>query len=139
MKIYNKKNFVIGALCTALGLANLAGGILWRGWNINRAMAAGVLIPMGLVMMVRSLSQNMTQKDRVEALDERNRMIDCKARSMATQLTQWISFALMLGMMVMGKVSDYEEFIAIGVGLAFACTISMLTELFSYVYYERKN
>ena len=38
-----------------------------------------------------------------------------------------------------GKVSGYEGFIAIGVGLAFAFTISMFAEIFTYMYYESKN
>ena len=50
-----------------------------------------------------------------------------------------ISFALMLVLLVMGKVSGYEGFIAMGVGLAFAYTISMFAEIFTYMYYESKN
>ena len=45
----------------------------------------------------------------------------------------------MLAMLAMGKVSGYEGFIYIGVGLAFAWSISMFSELFSYLYYEFKN
>lgn len=39
----------------------------------------------------------------------------------------------------MGKVSGYEGFIAMSVGLAFAFVISMLAEIFTFLYYEAKN
>lgn len=45
----------------------------------------------------------------------------------------------MLALLVMGKVSGYEGVIAMGVGLAFAFAISMLAEIFTYMYYESKN
>ena len=77
--------------------------------------------------------------DKLEELDERNRLIALKSKSKSFQLTQIISFMLMLALLVMGKVSGYEGFIAMGVGLAFAFAISMFSELFTYMYYESKN
>lgn len=39
----------------------------------------------------------------------------------------------------MAKVYDYEGFVGISVGLVFALSISVLTELFTDLYYEVKN
>ena len=39
----------------------------------------------------------------------------------------------------MGKLSGYEGFIGIAVGLAFAFAISMFAEIAAYFYYESKN
>lgn len=50
-----------------------------------------------------------------------------------------ISFLIMLILMVMGKVSADEKFIAMGVGLAVAFTISMFAEIFTFMYYEDRN
>ena len=88
---------------------------------------------------MRSISQRMAIEDKLEELDERNRLIALKSKSKSFQLTQIISFMLMLALLVMGKVSGYEGFIAMGVGLAFAFAISMFSELFTYMYYESKN
>ena len=81
----------------------------------------------------------MAKEDKLEELDERNRLIALKSKSKSFRLTQIISCMRMLALLVMGKVSGYEGFIAMGVGLAFAFTISMFAEIFTYMYYESKN
>lgn len=45
----------------------------------------------------------------------------------------------MLALLVAGKVSGTQALIAIGVGLAFALSISMLAELGAYFYCEKRN
>ena len=45
----------------------------------------------------------------------------------------------MLALLVAGKVSGTQALIAIGVGLAFAFSISMLAELGAYFYCEKRN
>ncbi len=50
-----------------------------------------------------------------------------------------ISFLLMLALLVMGKISGYDGFISMGVGMAFAFSISMFTEIFTFMYYKHKN
>lgn len=49
------------------------------------------------------------------------------------------SAVLTVALYVMGKVSGDEGWIAMGIGLAFAFSISMFTELFTYMYYEGKE
>ena len=43
----------------------------------------------------------------------------------------------MLTFLNMGKISGEKAFIGMGVGLAFAYTISMFAEIFTYCYYEK--
>lgn len=138
MKIYNRKKFASGTLCILLGALLLVTSILRHG-NVSGWVLALVLLALGAGELARSLSKTWTREDKLEEWDERNRLIDRKAKSRAFQLTQSISFVLMLAMMAMGKVSGSEGFIYIGVGLAFAWSISMFSELFSYLYYEAKN
>ena len=138
MKIYNRKKFASGTLCILLGALLLVTSALRRG-NVSGWVLALVLLALGAGELARSLSKTWTSEDKLEEWDERNRLIDRKAKSRAFQLTQGISFVLMLAMMAMGKVSGSEGFIYIGVGLAFAWSVSMFSELFSYLYYEAKN
>lgn len=98
-----------------------------------------MLLALGAGELARSLSKTWTKEDKLEEWDERNRFIEANANSRAFQLTQGISFVLMLAMLAMGKVSGSEGFIYIGVGLAFAWSISMFSELFSHLYYESKH
>ena len=139
MKIYNKKEFISGAFMGALGLLNLILSIIRQDLDINSIILIVVLFVLGFGTIMRSISQRMTKEDKLEELDERNRLITMKSKSKSFRITQIISFMLMLALLVMGKVSGYEGFIAMGVGLAFAFTISMFTEIFTYMYYESKN
>lgn len=139
MKIYNKKVFASGIFMMALGLLNLITSIMRHDLDINSIILIVALFAMGFGSVIRSMSQRMAKEDKLEELDERNRLIELKSKSKSFRLTQIISFALMLVLLVMGKVSGYEGFITMGVGLAFAFSISMFAEIFTYMYYESKN
>lgn len=139
MKIYNKKVFASGVFMMALGLLNLITSIIRQDLDINSIILIVALFVLGFGSIMRSISQRMAKEDKLEELDERNRLIALKSKSKSFRLTQIISFMLMLAFLIMGKVSGYEGFIAMGVGLAFAFAISMFAEVFTYMYYESKN
>ena len=108
-------------------------------FSIKSSVLIAVLVVLGFGSILRSVSPRMAKEDKLEELDERNRLITLKSKSKSFQLTQIISFVLMLALLVMGKVTGFEGFIAMGVGLAFAFTVSMFAEIFTYLYYESKN
>ncbi len=139
MKIYNKKAFASGVFMTGLGVLNLAMDILNGSTDLNGIILVTLLFLFGFGTIMRSLSKRLTKEDKLEALDERNQLIELKSKSQSFRLTQIISFLLMLVLLVMGKISGYKNFITMGVGLAFAFTISLFTEIFTYMYYEEKN
>ena len=138
MKIYNRKKFVSGAFCILLGALLLVTSALRHG-NASSWALSLLLLALGAGELARSLSKTWAKEDKLEEWDERNRFIDWNAKSRAFQLTQGISFVLMIAMLAMDKVSGYEGFVYIGVGLAFAWSISMFSELFAHLYYETKN
>lgn len=139
MKIYNKKVFASGVFMTALGLLNLITSMMRQDVDISSVILIVALFVLGCGSIMRSISRKMAREDKLEELDERNRLIALKSKSKSFQITQIISFMLMLVLLVMGKVTSYEGFIAMGAGLAFAFTISMFAEIFTYMYYESKN
>lgn len=139
MKIYNKKVFASGVFMVALGLLNLITSMMRQDFDINSIILIAALFVLGFGSIMRSISQRMAKEDKLEELDERNRLIALKSKSKSFRLTQIISFTLMLALLVMGKVSGYEGFIAMGVGLAFAFAISLFAEIFTFMYYESKN
>lgn len=139
MKIYNKKVFASGIFMVALGVINLVADIVNGKVDMKGIILISALFLFGLGTTMRSLSRKLTREDKLDELDERNQLIELKSKSKSFRLTQRISFLLMLALLVMGKVSAYEGFIAIGVGLAFSLAISMFAELFTYMYYESKN
>ncbi len=139
MKIYNRKSLAEGIFILALGTLLLITDFINHAFEIKGAVLIFALYFMGGGLMFRSLSRKLTKEDRLDHMDERNQLIELKSKCKAFQLTQIISFALMLGLLVMGKISGTESLIAVAVGLAFAFAISMLTEIFSFMYYESKN
>lgn len=138
MKIYNKKKFGSGFICIVLGVLNFL-ACFSTGFDISGMVITLALLFIGGGFTIRSFSRDMSREDRLEELDERNRLIDLKTKSRAFRLTQAICFGLMLLFLVMGKISGETLLISMGVGLAFAYAISMFTELFTYLYYEKHN
>lgn len=138
MKIYNKKTFMSGIFATALGLLNLATA-LWTKFDVESIIIVLFLLFFGVNSMIRSVSQKLSREDKLEELDERNQLIELKTKSKSFRVTHGICFVLMLVFLVMAKTSGEKAFIGIGVGLAFACTISMFTEFFTYLYYEKHS
>ena len=139
MKIYNKKGFAWGVFLIALGLLNLITSIMRNDLDINSIILMAALFFLGFGAIMRGMSQRMAKEDKLEEADERNRLIALKSKSKAFRLMQIISLALVIALLVMGKISDDEKFIAMGAGLAFAFIISIFTEFFTYMYYESKN
>ena len=115
-------NFIL-----ALGTLILIMDSINQTFEIKGAVLTVALYVMGGGLMLRSLSRKFTKEDKLDKMDERNQLIELKSKSKAFRLTQTITFLLMLGLLIMGKISGNEGFIAIGVGLAFAFAISMFT------------
>lgn len=107
--------------------------------QIKDVVVALLLMVIGIGCVVRAFSKGATRKEKLEELDERNQLIELKTKSKSFQLTQRICFCLMLAFFVMGKVSGEDLLITIGLGLGFAYSISIFTELFAYCYYEKHN
>lgn len=136
MKIYNKKKFGSGMVSIVLGLLNILAGIR-SGFDIKDVILITTLLSIGGAITTRSFSHELAREDKLEELDERNQLVKLKTKSKSFQLTQGICFGLMIALFVMGGISGQVIFINIAVGLAFAFTISMFTELFTYYYYEK--
>ena len=139
MKIYNKKSFAEGILMLALGSLTLIMDLINNTFEIKGAILTFALYFLGGGLIIRSLSLKFTKEDKLDKMDERNQLIELKSKSKAFRLTQTISFLLMLAFLIMGKISGYDGFIAMGIGLAFSFSISMFSEIFTYMYYDSKN
>ena len=138
MKIYNKKKFGSGFICIVLGVLNFL-ACFSTGFDVSGMVITLALLFIGGGSVMRSFSRNMSREDKLDELDERNRLIDLKTKSRAFRLPQAICFGLMLLFLVMGKMSGEILLISAGVGLAFAYAVSMFTEIFTYLYYEKRN
>ncbi len=106
MKIYNKKGFASGIFMVLLSGANLLTDILTDGVEVKGMILSIALSLFGFDSLRRSLSVTLSRKDRLEELDERNKLVELNTKSRSFQLTQAVSFVLMLAALVAGKLWD---------------------------------
>ena len=138
MRIHHKKNSWAGLGMVALGLVNLALSLWRRDFDLSTGVLVGALLLLGVSSLLRSLSPQLSQQDKIEEQDERNILVNLKNRTSAFRWTRLVSFGLM-ALLVAGAATGEELFLAIAVGLAFSLTISFFAEFFSALYHESKN
>ena len=138
MKIYNKSSFVEGFFCTILGLVLLF-TIFITSFNIKKLILSSLVLFIGIGLLQRSISKAMSLEDKTDKLDERNQFISVKSKGKSLQITQIISWILMLILLIVGKVGDNILIVSVGIGIMIPFTVSLFVELFCMIYYEIKN
>lgn len=139
MKIYNRKKFVSGIFLLMLGLLRFTPLFAGREWDVKGAFWTAVALLLGVSELVHSLSYTLTKKDRLEELDERNRLVDWKTKSMTLKITRYVCLVLGWIFAIIGVIREADIVVALGLGLLFTFPIEAVTEICTSVYYESKN
>ena len=134
MKIYHRKNFLAGLVETILGLLNLPLAFL-NGFELSNLVIGLTCLFFGVGTILRACSRKYAIEDKLE----RNQLVQLKSLSKSFQLTRWISFAMMLAFLVMGKLSGKMSFIGMAVGIALVFPVSLFVEMGTFLYYESKE
>ena len=119
----------------ALGILNLALSLWRRDFGLSTGILVGALLLLGVSSLLRSLSPQLSQQDKIEEQDERNILVNLKTRTSAFRWTRLVAFGLMTLLLVAGAATGEELLLAIAVGLAFSLTISFFAEFFSALYH----
>ncbi len=135
MKIYHKKNFTFGLFALFLAALNLVLN-LQQGFNWKDGALIALLCLLGAASLIRSLSQKYSHTDKVEELDERNRLVKLKSRSQAYYISQFVFLSGEIALCAWGKINDSEPCIYLGLGLMLAFFISLITDFFTWIYYD---
>ena len=136
MKIYNKKNFRYGLGMTILGVLMLLTSI-WKGFDVKGTVILALCLFVGVGLMLRSLSRDMSREDKIAELDERNKMVEWRAKSRALGIAELICVVCILVSIVgMRIVKDFFGGMLVAFGLMY--TIMLLTELLTLLYYDKK-
>ena len=136
MKIYNKKNFRYGLGMTILGVLMLLTSI-WKGFDVKGTVILALCLFVGIGLMLRSLSRDMSREDKIAELDERNKMVEWRAKSRALGIAELICVVCILMSIVgMRIVKDFFGGMLVAFGLMY--TIMLLTELLTLLYYDKK-
>lgn len=72
--------FASGVFMVALGLLNLITSIMRQDLDINSTILIVALFLLGFGSIMRSISQRMAIEDKLEELDERNRLIALRSK-----------------------------------------------------------
>jgi len=136
MKIYSKKKFAEGILLVLLGAAVLMLGATNHDLDAMDIIIMAVSLIYGLDAFRRSLSQKLSREIKLEELDERNRYIELKAKSKALDITELICLALMVVTAIAAKLTGYEGFTGILLGLTIAFGVAAYTRIFAVIYYR---
>ena len=139
MKIYHKRNFIEGVFMLGLSVLNLVMDFIRQDFTIKGGILCAVLFLLGSSLLIRSLSRKASRQDKIESLDERNRLIKLKSESRAFSISQTVCFVLIVGCVIAYATTKSRDFIGILVGLGLAWTISILADIFTYFYYESRN
>ena len=139
MKIYNKKKFALGIFLLMLGLLRFTPLFAGREWDVKSIFWTAVALLLGVSELVHSLSYTLTKKDRLEELDERNRLVDWKTKSMTLKITRYVCLVLGWIFAIIGVIREADIVVALGLGLLFTLPIGVFAELFTGIYYESKN
>lgn len=136
MKIYNKKNFRYGLGMTILGVLMLLTSI-WKGFDVKGTVILALCLFVGIGLMLRSLSRDMSREDKIAELDERNRMVEWRAKSRALGIAELICVVcILISIVGMRIVKDFFGGMLVAFGLMY--TIMLLTELLTLLYYDKK-
>lgn len=100
MKIYNKKGFFSGVLWTAAGAFCLCRDIVdsadFLPQQIKNVIISLLCLAIGLTSLIRAFSKSSTREDRVEEMDERNRLVRLKTNSLTLNILGYLQLAGML-------------------------------------------
>ena len=136
MKIYNKKNFRYGLGMTILGVLMLLTS-LWKGFDVKGTVILALCLFLGIGLMLRSLSRDMSREDKIAELDERNKMVEWRAKSRALGIVEMVCFVcILLSIVGMQVMEEFFSGMLVAFGLLF--TVMLFAELVTLLYYNKK-
>ena len=142
LKIYNKKGFVAGLLWAAAGVFCLYRDAVdahdFLPQQIKSVVLSLVMLAVGLTCLVRALSRSASRADKIEALDERSRLVSLKADSLTLRVSSCIQLAAML-LGLLGYL--WTENLVFGCLFLFAglsVTLETVVAIAAAVHYERR-
>ena len=136
MKIYNKKNFRYGLGMTILGVLMLLTSI-WKGFDVKGTVILALCLFLGIGLLMRGLSRDMSREDRIAELDERNKMVEQRAKSRALGIVEMVCFVcILLSIVGMQVMEEFFGGMLVAFGLMY--TTMLLAELFTLLYYNKK-
>ena len=141
MKIYNKKGFFSGVLWTAAGALCLYRDIVdsanFLPQQIKSVVISLLCLAIGLTSLIRAFSKSSTREDRIEEMDERNRLVRLKTNSLTLNILGYLQLAgMIIGILGFAFTeSEVYGFLFLFAGLSI--TVTAVISFIATVWYEK--
>ena len=142
MKIYNKKGLLAGILWTAAGAFCLYRDAVdaheFLPQQIKSVVLSLVMLAVGLTCLVRALSRSASREDRIEALDERNRLVSLKTDSLTQKVMGWARVAAMVAGLLGYVLTENLVFGCLFLFAGLSVTLEVVVSIAAAIHYEKR-
>ena len=142
MKIYNKKGLIAGVLWTAAGAFCLYQDAVdahdFLPQQIKSVVLSLVMLAVGLTCLLRALSKSASREDRIEELDERNRLVSLKTDSLTRKVMGWARVAAMAAGLLGYLFTENLVFGCLFLFSGLFVTLEAVVGIAAAVHYERR-
>ena len=142
MKIYNKKGLIAGVLWTAAGAFCLYQDAVdahdFLPQQIKSVVLSLVMLVVGLTCLLRALSKSASWQDRIEELDERNRLVSLKTDSLTRKVMGWARVAAMVAGLLGYLFTENLVFGCLFLFAGLSVTLETVVAIAAAVHYERR-
>lgn len=142
MKIYNKKGLIAGVLWTAAGAFCLYQDAVdahdFLPQQIKSVVLSLVMLVVGLTCLLRALSKSASREDRIEELDERNRLVSLKTDSLTRKVMGWARVAAMVAGLLGYLFTENLVFGCLFLFAGLSITLEAVVSIAAAIHYEKR-
>ena len=142
MKIYNKKGLIAGVLWTAAGAFCLYQDAVdahdFLPQQIKSMVLSLVMLAVGLTCLLRALSKSASWQDRIEELDERNRLVSLKTDSLTRKVMGWARVAAMVAGLLGYLFTENLVFGCLFLFAGLSITLEAVVSIAASIHYEKR-
>ena len=142
MKIYNKKGLIAGVLWTAAGAFCLYQDAVdahdFLPQQIKSVVLSLVMLAVGLTCLLRALSKSASREDRIEELDERNRLVSLKVDSLTRKVMGWARVAAMVAGLLGYVLTENLVFGCLFLFAGLEITLEAVVSIAAAIHYEKR-
>ena len=142
MKIYNNKGLIAGVLWTTAGAFCLYRDAVdahdFLPQQIKSVVLSLVMLAVGLTCLVRAFSKSASREDRIEELDERNRLVRLKTNSLTLRLTSCVQLAAMLLGLLGYALTENLVFGCLFLFAGLEITLETVVSIAAAIHYEKR-
>ncbi len=141
MKIYNKKGFFLGIFWVLLAIGCAVADLRRPDPNmlirVRDWVLTVVVFLLGVTSFWRAFSRSATREDRIEEMDERNRLIEVKSKARMLDFVYGTLFVLVVGSLIGFQVTASEVWLALFIIPGFLLGLFVLVHIFIKLYYNK--